>query len=107
MKFSYGLPHLLELPAILSPWELAVTGADQTRAAKRAEELGFDMISVPEHLIVPNEHVDYSGEFFFTPPQPRRTLPGPPSASASERASRSSRSTTRSSWRRRCRRSTG
>ncbi len=65
MKFSFSLPHTLELPAIMQPWEMAVTGADQTRAAKRADELGFDMISVPEHLLIPREHVELSGPFYF------------------------------------------
>ncbi len=65
MKFSYSLPHQLELPAIVAPWEMSATGADQTRAVKRADELGFDMVNVSEHLIIPNEHVGYSGGFYF------------------------------------------
>ncbi len=65
MRFSFSLPHQLELPAIMRPWELSVAGADMTRAVKRADELGFDLINVPEHLIIPNEHVGYSGPFYF------------------------------------------
>ncbi len=65
MKFAFAMPHLLELKATMQPWELAVTGADQTRMAKRADELGYDMISVPEHFIIPNEHVDLSGPHYF------------------------------------------
>ena len=40
---------------MLQPWENSVTGADQTRIAKRAEELGYDMLAVPEHFIIPRE----------------------------------------------------
>lgn len=61
MKFTFALPHMIELDAMMQPWEMAVTGADQTRMARRAEELGFDMIAVPEHIVMPREHVDLSG----------------------------------------------
>lgn len=47
------------------PWEAGVTGADQTRMAKRADELGYDMIAVPEHFVIPTEHVDLSGPHFL------------------------------------------
>ena len=61
MKFGFNLPHLMELPAMTQPWELSVTGADQTRMARRAEELGYDLIAVPEHYLIPRAHVEYSG----------------------------------------------
>jgi probable F420-dependent oxidoreductase len=32
---------------------------------KRAEELGYDMIPIPEHFIVPNSHVELSGPHYF------------------------------------------
>jgi probable F420-dependent oxidoreductase len=65
MQFSFGLPHLVKLKAMLQPWENSVTGADQTRIAKRAEELGYDMLAVPEHFIIPREHVELSGPHYF------------------------------------------
>lgn len=65
MQFTYPLPHLLELPALTQPWEAAVTGPQQTQAIKRAEAMGFDMISVCEHFVVPREHVELSGAFYF------------------------------------------
>ena len=52
---------MLELKAMMQPWELSVTGADQTRMVRRAEDLGYDMVAVPEHIIMPREHVDLSG----------------------------------------------
>lgn len=60
------MPHMLRLKATCQPWEAAVTGADQTRLAKWAEKLGYEMISVPEHHIVPNDHVDLSGSHYFS-----------------------------------------
>lgn len=65
MKLAFALPHMLRLKATLQPWEAAVTGADQTRMVKRAEALGYDMICVPEHHIIPREHVDLSGPHYF------------------------------------------
>jgi probable F420-dependent oxidoreductase len=65
MKFVFGMPHLTRLKATLQAWEASVTGADQTRLARRADELGYDMISTPEHFIIPNEHVELSGPHYF------------------------------------------
>lgn len=42
-----------------------MTGADETVIAKRAEELGDDMLALPEHFIVPNAHVELSGPDCF------------------------------------------
>ena len=65
MKLAFAMPHMLELKATMQPWELAVTGADQTALAKWAEKLGFEMIAVPEHHVIPKRHVDLSGPFYF------------------------------------------
>lgn len=66
MKLGFSMPHMLRLKATSQPWEAAVTGADQTRLAKWAEKLGYEMISVPEHHIVPSEHIDLSGSHYFS-----------------------------------------
>jgi probable F420-dependent oxidoreductase len=65
MKLGFAMPHMVRLKAMIQPWELAVTGADQTRLAKWAEKLGYAMIAVPEHFIIPNSHVELSGPFYF------------------------------------------
>ena len=65
MKLGFSMPHMLRLKAITQPWEAAVTGADQTRLAKWAEKLGYAMISVPEHHIIPRQHVELSGPHHF------------------------------------------
>ena len=56
---------MLRLKATLQPWEARVTGADQTLMSKRAEELGYDMIAIPEHFIIPQQHVELSGPHYF------------------------------------------
>lgn len=65
MKFVFGMPRLIELKATMQPWELSVSGADQTRLAKLADRIGYDMISVPEHFIIPKSHLELSGPHHF------------------------------------------
>jgi probable F420-dependent oxidoreductase len=61
VQLIFAMPHLMQLKALSQPWERAVTGADQTRLAKWADELGYSMIAVPEHHIMPRDHVELSG----------------------------------------------
>jgi len=65
MKLGFSMPHMVRLKAMTQPWEAAVTGADQTRLAKLAEELGYEMIAVPEHHVIPQEHTELSGPHYF------------------------------------------
>lgn len=66
MELAFGMPHMVRLKAMgQKAWEAAVTGADQTKLAKWAEKLGYAMIAVPEHHIIPQAHVDLSGPHYF------------------------------------------
>jgi probable F420-dependent oxidoreductase len=65
MQLAFPLPHCMRLTAMMQPWETRVTGADQTEMVRRADELGYEMVAVPEHLIVPKEHVPLSGPHYF------------------------------------------
>ena len=65
MQLSFSMPHMLEIKAMMQPWETAVSGAEQTKLAKWAEKLGYAMICVPEHHVISNNHVDLSGKFYF------------------------------------------
>lgn len=65
MKFAFPLPHMLRLKAITQPWEGSVTGADQTRMVKHAEAMGYDMIAIPEHFVIPTDHVELSGPHYL------------------------------------------
>jgi probable F420-dependent oxidoreductase len=65
MKFSFAMPNTVRVKALTQPFELDVTGADQIVMAKRAEELGYDVIPIPEHFVVPNAHVELSGPHYF------------------------------------------
>ena len=65
MKFALPMPHTMRLKALTQPWESTVTGNDQAVIARRAEELGYDMLAIPEHFVVPNTHVELSGPHYF------------------------------------------
>lgn len=65
MKLAFGIPNMVQAKAMLAPWELRVTGADQTKLAKWAEKLGYEMICVPEHHIIPRHHLELSGAHYF------------------------------------------
>lgn len=66
MKLAFSMPHMLRLKATCQPWEAAVTGADQTRFARWAEKLGYAMIAVPEHHIIPRAHLELSGPHYLS-----------------------------------------
>ncbi len=65
MRLTFPLPHMVRLKATLQPWEARVTGADQTVMAQRAEAMGYDMLAVPEHFVIPRTHVELSGPHYF------------------------------------------
>jgi probable F420-dependent oxidoreductase len=65
VKFAFPIPHLLRLKAISQPWEAAVTGPEQRRMMQCADQWGYDMIAVPEHLVIPTDHVALSGPHYL------------------------------------------
>lgn len=66
MKLSFAMPHITELKATIQPWELAVTGRDIAALARWAEDLGYHSIAMPEHHIVPRDHVALSGKHYLS-----------------------------------------
>jgi probable F420-dependent oxidoreductase len=66
MKLSFSMPNMVRLKAMAQPWERDVTGADQQQLAQWAEKLGFEMICVSEHHIIPKAHVELSGAHYFS-----------------------------------------
>ena len=65
MQLVFNRPPMLRLKAMSQPWEGSVTGADQTRMAKCADAWGYDMIAVPEHFVIPVDHVELSGPHYM------------------------------------------
>jgi probable F420-dependent oxidoreductase len=65
VKLAFAMPHLIELGGRTQAWELGVDGPAMTRLAKLADTWGYDMLSVPEHFLIPNAHVALSGPHHF------------------------------------------
>ena len=65
MKFGFSMPNTVRVKALTQAFEVDVTGPDQVAMARRAEELGYDVIPIPEHFVVPNTHVELSGPHYF------------------------------------------
>jgi alkanesulfonate monooxygenase SsuD/methylene tetrahydromethanopterin reductase-like flavin-dependent oxidoreductase (luciferase family) len=65
MKFALVLPDTMCLKALTQRRKLGVTGPKQAVVARRAEELGYDMINIPQQFAVPNSQVEWSGAHYF------------------------------------------
>ena len=65
MKFGVGMLNSVQIKAMKLPeWQKSVTHAQQAEALRLADELGYWKISVPEHFVIPREHVELSGEHY-------------------------------------------
>jgi probable F420-dependent oxidoreductase len=61
MKFGLGLPALILYPPVTSDWERQASPGDILRIAGKADDLGFDWLVVPEHIVMPSEMVEIMG----------------------------------------------
>ena len=53
MKFGFSIPGVtLTNPEQRHSWETTVTTQDMLHIARKADELGFDWLSVPEHVVI-------------------------------------------------------
>ena len=61
MRFATGLPGANLYPPVAQAWESAMSPEEFQLVARTAEEVGFDCISIPEHIVVPDEMVELMG----------------------------------------------
>jgi probable F420-dependent oxidoreductase len=55
MHFSTGMPGLDRYPPGFSPqWAMSLSASDFQRIARTADELGYDSINIPEHIVMPD-----------------------------------------------------
>jgi probable F420-dependent oxidoreductase len=64
MKFALAAPGLILYPPVMSPWERAAKPQDILHVARKADEVGWDWLTVPEHVVVPREMADVMGARF-------------------------------------------
>ena len=61
MRFALATPGLNNYPAAMAPWESQARGANVMRFARKADELSWDWLTIPEHLIMPTDMVSVMG----------------------------------------------
>jgi probable F420-dependent oxidoreductase len=65
MKFSVGLLNSVHAKGLNTPeWHRTVTPAQQVQAMRLAEQLGYHKAGVPEHFVIPREHLELSGDHY-------------------------------------------
>jgi probable F420-dependent oxidoreductase len=65
MRFAVYLPNCMHVAAITQSWEHKLTGVEIAGVAKRAEQLGYSMVFLPEHFLTPRPHLELSGNHYF------------------------------------------
>ena len=65
MKLNVGVPNSMHVAAMVQPWEYALSGSDIGIAMKVADELGYNKCMLGEHFIVPQSHIELSGDHYF------------------------------------------
>lgn len=64
MKFALATPALNNYPAAMAPWEPGAGGPEILRYARKADELSWDWLTIPEHIIMPTEMREVMGSRF-------------------------------------------
>ncbi|MEE9284570.1 MAG: LLM class flavin-dependent oxidoreductase [Dehalococcoidia bacterium] len=64
MKFGLTIPGTTLMPGGNEPWAATATPEDMLRVARKADELGFDWIAVPEHIVMLQPMVEVMGARF-------------------------------------------
>jgi probable F420-dependent oxidoreductase len=64
MKFSTGLPGISLFPPNSNEWERSMSAGDYQLVARTADELGFDSLAIPEHIVIPNDMVEAMGPWW-------------------------------------------
>lgn len=65
MRFMILLPNCMQVSALSQPWEKTVDGLAIAGVAATAEQLGYSMVVLPEHFLIPTAHRELSGDHYF------------------------------------------
>jgi len=61
VRIGLSTPVVMQLPGAVSAWEREGDIEDVARIAKVADELGFDYLTCPEHVVVPGDEAAQRG----------------------------------------------
>ncbi|UVO11813.1 TIGR03619 family F420-dependent LLM class oxidoreductase [Mycobacterium sp. SVM_VP21] len=65
MRFMILLPNCMQVAALSQSWEKEVAGRDIAGVTAAAEGLGYSMVVLPEHFLIPTAHRELSGDHYF------------------------------------------
>lgn len=64
MRFATGLPGVNLYPPVTRDWERSMGPEDFQLVARTADEIGFDCISLSEHIVMPTDLAELMGPFW-------------------------------------------
>lgn len=65
MRFATDLPGLMRYPPGVAPeWTTRLTTTDWQQIAATADDLGYDAVNVPEHLVMPDALAPFMGAYW-------------------------------------------
>lgn len=67
MRIGLSTPVVIQMPGACSVWEAAASVEDIVHIAETADELGFDYLTCPEHVIVPEHDAGVRGSTYWDP----------------------------------------
>lgn len=67
MRIGLSTPVVMQLPGAASAWERDGAVEDIVRIAEAADTLGFDYLTCPEHVIVPEDDAGQRGLTYWDP----------------------------------------
>jgi probable F420-dependent oxidoreductase len=67
MRIGLSTPVVMQLPDASSAWERDAGIEAIARIAEAADELGFDYLTCPEHVVIPAEVADQRGATYWDP----------------------------------------
>lgn len=67
MRIGLSTPVVMQLPGAASAWERDGAVEDIVRIAETADTLGFDYLTCPEHVIVPEDDAGQRGSTYWDP----------------------------------------
>lgn len=65
MKIDIGVPNSMHLAATTQKWEYGLSGKDVGDLTQLADELGFYRVMLGEHFVIPNDHIELSGDHYL------------------------------------------
>ena len=64
MKYFTTLPGTSRFPGTAQEWEAGMSASDFQLVARTADELGFDSMTIPEHIVLPVDLAEFMGPFW-------------------------------------------